>query len=283
MKQKISKRVEVMLLASAITLSSLGAALFPENAVVTQAATVKISARKLSLTVGQSKLLKITGTKEKVKWSTNKKSVATVSSKGKVQAKKAGTAKITAKVAKKKYICTVTVKKEAANYIPNTKPEETAMPGVKDSIEYNFSTLKNYILTYGSTNSDGNKFVALGYDIDGFSAGIVYESPNSLFRFIFYNSTSVLTLEINENNIKNGKFRYAISLDSGLYGDCAAFETLGTLDGKSSLDWEAGSGIVADEVLFEVADAAYGAGYSFWELLLTSEVDLSMADLGFIG
>ena len=25
------------------------------------------------------------------------------------------------------------------------------------------------------------------------------------------------------------------------------------------------------------------AGYSFWELLLTSEVDLSMADLGFIG
>ena len=65
MKQKISRRVEVMLLASAITLSSLGAALFPENAVVTQAATVKISARKLSLTVGQSKLLKITGTKEK--------------------------------------------------------------------------------------------------------------------------------------------------------------------------------------------------------------------------
>ncbi|MBQ5473642.1 MAG: Ig-like domain-containing protein, partial [Lachnospiraceae bacterium] len=45
-----------------------------------------------------------------VKWSTSNKKVATVSSKGKVTAKKKGTATITAKVSKKSYKCKVTVK-----------------------------------------------------------------------------------------------------------------------------------------------------------------------------
>lgn len=73
-------------------------------------AAVKLSEKKITLTVGKSKTLKVKGTKKKVKWSSSKKSVATVSSKGKVTAKKKGTATITAKVGNKKYKCTVTVK-----------------------------------------------------------------------------------------------------------------------------------------------------------------------------
>lgn len=49
------------------------------------------------------------------KWSTSKKSVATVSSKGKVVAKKAGVAKITGKVNGRKYTCTVTVKEQVGS------------------------------------------------------------------------------------------------------------------------------------------------------------------------
>ena len=75
----------------------------------------KINKKKATLKVGQTLQLKVTGTKGKVKWKSSKKSVATVSSKGRVKAKKKGSATITAKFGKKKYSCKVTVKKPATN------------------------------------------------------------------------------------------------------------------------------------------------------------------------
>lgn len=82
-------------------------------------AAPKISKKKATMTVGQTLQLKVKGTKKKVKWSSNKKSVATVSAKGKVKAKKAGKATITAKVGKKKYSCEVTVKEQSKMILPN--------------------------------------------------------------------------------------------------------------------------------------------------------------------
>lgn len=78
--------------------------------IVEAASKVKLNKKKVTLYVGKTITLKLKGAKKKVKWSSNKKSVATVSSKGKVKAKKKGTATITAKVGKKKYKCKVTVK-----------------------------------------------------------------------------------------------------------------------------------------------------------------------------
>ena len=92
-------------------------------------AAVKLSAKKITLTVGQSKTLKIKGTKKKVKWSSSKKSVATVSSKGKVKAKKKGTATITAKVGKKKYKCKVTVKNKKTTGTKKDTNQSTAKSG----------------------------------------------------------------------------------------------------------------------------------------------------------
>ena len=55
--------------------------------------------------------MKITGTNKKVKWwKSNDTKIATVSSTGKVTAKKKGTTKITAKVGNKKYRCEIKVK-----------------------------------------------------------------------------------------------------------------------------------------------------------------------------
>lgn len=76
-----------------------------------QAASAKLNKKKLTLTAGNSYTLKVKGTSGKVKWTSSKKSVATVSAKGKVKAIKAGKAKITAKADKKKLVCNVTVKK----------------------------------------------------------------------------------------------------------------------------------------------------------------------------
>lgn len=82
-------------------------------AIPTQAsAAVKLNKKTVTLTVGKSVTLKLKGTKKKAKWSSSKKSVATVNSKGKVTAKKKGTTTITAKIGKKKYTCKVTVKKK---------------------------------------------------------------------------------------------------------------------------------------------------------------------------
>lgn len=58
----------------------------------------------------RQKTLKLAGVKGKVKWLTSNKKVATVSANGIVKGVKAGTAKITAKVGKKKYTCKITVK-----------------------------------------------------------------------------------------------------------------------------------------------------------------------------
>jgi len=89
---------------------------FPETAAVlsrleiVEAATIKISQKKVTLTKWQKKVLAISGTKKKVKWSSTDNSVVSVNEKGVIAAKKKGTAVIIAKVNNKKYKCTVTVK-----------------------------------------------------------------------------------------------------------------------------------------------------------------------------
>ncbi len=84
------------------------------------AAKIKLSKKSVTITKGKSVTLKLKGTKKKPKWSTSNKKVATVSKKGKVTGKKAGNAKITAKVGKKKYVCKVKVVK--AKSVPEPKP-----------------------------------------------------------------------------------------------------------------------------------------------------------------
>ena len=68
-----------------------------------------ISKKTYTMKKGKTVTLKIKGTTQKITWSSNNKSVATVNSKGKVTAKKNGTATITAKVGKSKYKCKITV------------------------------------------------------------------------------------------------------------------------------------------------------------------------------
>ena len=124
---------------------------------VTVQAAVKISAKKKTLNVGQSFTLNITRAKtKKVKWSSDKKSVATVSSTGKVFAESAGTAKITAKVGKKSYKCTVTVKNKAFN--PNAYSSYELSPMIESRLTNStygviaeVRNKSNYTLTFDAT------------------------------------------------------------------------------------------------------------------------------------
>ena len=76
-------------------------------------AKVKLNKTTFKMTVGSKIILKVLGTKEKVKWSSNNKRVAIVTSKGRVKARKAGKVTITARLKKKQYKCKIIVVKKA--------------------------------------------------------------------------------------------------------------------------------------------------------------------------
>lgn len=80
-----------------------------------KAKTPKLNKTKLTLTITEKKTkptvqLKVKNAPKRAKWKTSNKKVATVSKKGKVTAKKKGTAIISVKVAKKTLKCKVVVK-----------------------------------------------------------------------------------------------------------------------------------------------------------------------------
>lgn len=99
------------------------------------ASAAKLNKKSVSLNVGKTYTLKATGTKGKITWTSSNKSVATVSSKGVVKARKKGTAVITAKYGKKKLTCKVTVQKQNANTTPTYKAVEITSDNWQNYIE----------------------------------------------------------------------------------------------------------------------------------------------------
>ena len=76
------------------------------------AATIKLNKSKVSIVAGRTYQLRVVvkGSKKKVRWTSSNKSIATVTAKGKVKAKKPGKVTITVKCGKLKKKCKVTVK-----------------------------------------------------------------------------------------------------------------------------------------------------------------------------
>ena len=72
-------------------------------------AASKTKTTKITMNAGQSKTLRVK-TAGKVKWSSSNKAIVSVNKKGKIVARRAGKAKITAKYGKKKAVFVVTVK-----------------------------------------------------------------------------------------------------------------------------------------------------------------------------
>lgn len=113
------------------------------------------------LVAKQTYKLSVRGATGKVKWSTSKKSVVTVSSSGKITAKKAGTAYIYAKVDGKKLKCKVTVKANQITYKVNKRvgdytygPPEVVL----SKVYYSGSTLKADIYVMNNRMFRANKF-----------------------------------------------------------------------------------------------------------------------------
>ena len=101
------------------------------------ASAAKLNKKSVSLNVGITYTLKAKGTKGKITWTSNNKSVATVSSKGVVKAVGNGTATITVKVkdgSGKKATCKITVG-TSSNTTPTYKTVEITLENWKNYIE----------------------------------------------------------------------------------------------------------------------------------------------------
>lgn len=101
-----------------------------------QAATLSISKTSMTMKVGDTRTLKVTtslsGT---VTWKSSNAKAASVSQKGKVTAKKAGSATITATIKQKSVSCNVTVKSDSMK-IQAKKNVQTYQKQIKEILKY---------------------------------------------------------------------------------------------------------------------------------------------------
>lgn len=166
---------------------------------VQAASKVKLNKTSVTLQKGKSITLKLKGVKKnKVKWSSNKKKVASVTQKGKVTGRRVGTAKITAKVGTKKYSCKVKVIK---------KQEETPQPQETDNT-WEVSEIKTFGDFEYRMDYDGNSIQFYKYNGTDPNVVIPSEVEGHPVKFIsdnvFRDSTTIVSVIIPDTIIQIG-------------------------------------------------------------------------------
>ena len=128
----------------------------------------KLNKTSVTLKVGQTYQLKLSGTNQKITWKSSNSKIVTVNKAGKLSARSAGNATVTAQVNGIRFVCKVKIQKKAAPAKPAptaapAKPAPTAAPAKptpttapKPGIK-----LKNHILSKGKKDSDGSVKIEL--------------------------------------------------------------------------------------------------------------------------
>ena len=128
----------------------------------------KLNKTAVTLKVGQTYQLKLSGTNQKITWKSSNSKIVTVNNAGKLSARSAGNATVTAQVNGIRFVCKVKIQKKAAPAKPAptatpAKPAPTAAPAKptpttapKPGIK-----LKNHILSKGKKASDGSVKIEL--------------------------------------------------------------------------------------------------------------------------
>ena len=128
----------------------------------------KLNKTSVTLKVGQTYQLKLSGTNQKITWKSSNSKIVTVNKAGKLSARSAGNATVTAQVNGIRFVCKVKIQKKAVPAKPAptaapAKPAPTAAPAKptpttapKPGIK-----LKNHILSKGKKDSDGRVKIEL--------------------------------------------------------------------------------------------------------------------------
>jgi hypothetical protein len=179
---------------------------------------------KATVSVGFKKTLKVDNTTEKITWSTNKKSVATVSQKGVVTGKKAGTATITATTASgQKLTCKVTVKANAYTEKKVTASNVYYGDGVFQVYKASYASNGDLVLKCRFINKCGYKVNKLtGIKVTFKTAAgktIGTYSAKSKSMTVAHGESKDFTLTIKKSKlkIKNADLRNASYTNSGQY------------------------------------------------------------------
>lgn len=200
---------------SAILVAILCLSLLPAN---TTYAAVKISKAKATMEVDSTLKLKVTGTNKEIKWSSSKKSVATVSKSGTVTAKSEGQAIITATINKNIYTCEVTVV-NSNKLVKSVEEFQDYLNDTYRSLKTDMGkvTLKHTVMGKFSDNMPFD--ITINTDWDGISP---YD--------IEYSST--YTDEEKENTIKA-----LINLQESIYKDAIDNFPVKKIDGGYIMSW----------------------------------------------
>lgn len=223
------------------------------NSETVQATALKLNKTNITLVKGKQFKLKVTGTKKKVKWSTDKKKVATVNNNGLVKAKSKGTARITAKTGKKKLICRVTVETPKLNKTQLTLnvggTGKLKLSGTKGKVKWASTdpsvatvTKKGVVRGVRAGNCriyaqvSGGSFlcvVTVGNSGSQYPNPIVTPTPTPQDQFNANDAKNSISYESHQINkgvvtIVKNNYRYAINLDL----DCLYYNSYGTMVGK---------------------------------------------------
>lgn len=208
---KLIKSFSVLILALAMVVS---VAVIPSSA-----AAVKINKTSVTLVKGYSTTLKISGTSKTVKWSSQDSTIASVSSKGKVTAKKSGTTYIVAKVNNQTLKCKVKV---VLGKISVGKSSISLDKG--KSVKVKITAVGSHTLGVSSSNKNVAKASwnnakwngnTIYLTIKGVSSGEtkikVYSKkyPNSVYKYI--------TVKVNGSSSGNSANKTTVTVDFGEY------------------------------------------------------------------
>ena len=173
----------------------------------------KLNKTSVTLKTGQTYQLKLSGTNQKITWKSSNSKIVTVNKTGKLFAKSAGNATITAQVNGIRFVCKVKIQKKAAPAKPAptaapAKPAPTAAPAKPTpTVAPNPGIiLINHILSKGKKASDGSVKIELNthdeskkidMDLGGLGSSssmqvsvdeyrsITYIPKNNSFKFYF--------------------------------------------------------------------------------------------------
>ena len=260
----------------------------PTNVQAAKKSKIKLSKKNLTLYVGNTKTLKLKGTNKAPKWSSSKKSVATVTKKGKIKAKKKGSTVITAKLGKKKYKCKVTVKKDTRrNSTVASSKDNTVTAGVGG----NYQKLASYLMRNGIYDSDTGEYYIdeITDDDSDWFAMISYNSDGSYEFAIMYSSGSVsnlITLTITPPEYAKGavmNIYVSSSTDTTYYAQGEV--TLATLTTENKnityTNTNASSAGFRDS-LYDLGESGLALGLIRWDnMLKNTNLGMSLKDLGF--
>lgn len=232
--------------------------------------TLKLNSSRITLNPGKSYTLKVNGTKLTPAWRSSNSKIVTVNKKGRITAKKAGTAKITATLGGKKFVCTVTVKKASAS---------------SNKTVQNYKKVKNYLNKNGRYSEDGSRYIEMAIDAD--TTAVLSYDPKE-------NKLDIgLTLRVEEENIVstvdvvvNCAKPDTAKIYSGIFsGGVELYTTANmkssTYTGKQNITFYNASGSKANTEIQEAANATLQAAMAGTEYILRSKLNMSLKTLGF--